>query len=390
MIPTTQAARLAGFGASAGEAAELLAYQSNGFDLGQLGPETSLPLPDEPFVAIWERWAEEARERGAFAVLREQLPQLWFPIAAGISQAEGYRAATRRGVLPSDLPEATGLELDRPELVDLEIYRSPAGRIPLLVARGRREFVALLQALSRRNEPVPVLASQGAVMVSGYINWARIRELRRRWETLDPATRECATWSEELARITAHRELYQDRFIVLSNGPYSGVPAADLGLDETEWRRLSLLIRRDHECAHYFTRRVFGSMRNNLLDELIADYCGMTGAIGRFRADWFLRFLGLGGHRPYRGGGRLDLYRGEPPLSDEAFQVLQAIIAAAAENLERFDARRPAGPRSPGDRALLIAALGALRLDELAATDGAPRLEETVESLRARLGWASA
>ena len=40
-----------------------------------------------------------------------------------------------------------------------------------------------------------------------------------------------------MARIVPYRELYQDRFILLSDGPYSAVPAADLGLDDAEWRR---------------------------------------------------------------------------------------------------------------------------------------------------------
>ena len=88
------------------------------------------------------------------------------------------------------------------------------------------------------------------------------------------------------------------------------MPAADLGLAEAEWREMSLVIRREHECAHYFTRRLFGSMRNNLLDELIADYAGLVAATGRFRADWFLRFIGLEEFPRYRPGGRLDLYRG--------------------------------------------------------------------------------
>ena len=30
-------------------------------------------------------------------------------------------------------------------------------------------------------------------------------------------------------------------------------------------------------------------MRNNILDELVADYMGITAAAGRYRADWFLR-----------------------------------------------------------------------------------------------------
>jgi len=330
--------------------AELARYLESAFDLGTLGPETVLPLPDEPFVATWERWAEEARQRGAFAVLSENLPQLRFPIREGISQSADYRAATLKGVPPDELPGATGLELERPEVIELEIHPSPAGRIPVLLVRGRAEFVALVRALGRRNEPSPVPDSQGALMVAGFNNWARIRELLRT--------------GEDMESILPRKELYQDRFILLSDGPYSAVPAADLGLGEEEWKEISLAIRRDHECAHYFTRRLFGSMRNHAHDELMADWAGLVAATGSFRADWFLRFLGLEDYPDYRPGGRLDLYRGD--LSDGAFAALQEVVRSVALNLEKFDA--PADTLE--DRARMLAALASLRLDELASPEG--------------------
>jgi hypothetical protein len=349
--------------------AELQAYLANPFDLGSLGPNTVFPLPDEPFVKIWERWTAEARERGAFTVLSEHLPQLRFPVREGISTTEGYRSATRKGVLPEEIPEATGLPLEHPEAVELVLHESPAGRIPLLIVRRREEFAALLRALSRRNEPVPVPDSQGALMISGYNNWERIREHLRQGETMES--------------ILPRKELYQDRFILLSDGPYSAIPAADLGLDGAEWRRISREIRRDHQCAHYFTRRLFGSMRNNVLDELIADYSGMVAATGSFRAAWFLRFLGLEDYPLYRPDGRLNLYRGDPPLSDDAFRSLHALIRSAAENLERFGA--PA--RTLSERALVLSALASLQLDDLAAPDGTERLERALSEVRGRLGW---
>jgi hypothetical protein len=367
--------QLEALGASPAEAEELLAYNENVFDLGALTSEVRFPLPDEPFVAFWEAVEREAGTRGAFAVLRERLPQLRFPIRAGISETEPYRAATRRGLPVETLPEATGLEIARPEAIEVVIHPSPAGRIPLLIARGRAEFAALIRALTKKNEPEPIPDAQGALMVSGYNNWSRVGELRRRWEALDPAAQETATWGEELQR--SPRELYQDRFILLSDGPYSAVPAADLGLDEAEWREMSLVIRREHECAHYLTRRLFGSMRNNLLDELIADYAGLVAATGGFRAAWFLRFVGLEEFPRYRPGGRLDLYRGKPPLSDGAFRVLQSLVKSAAENLERF--------HSPLETAPTIAALAALRLEDLAAADAEDRLSRSVAAIRERL-----
>jgi hypothetical protein len=341
---------------------ELARYLESPFDLSALGRGTVLPLADEPFVATWVRWAEEARQRGAFAVLSENLPQLRFPIREGISGTEDYRAATLKGVPPEELAGATGLELERPEAIELEIHPSPAGRIPVLLVRGRAEFVALVRALGKRNEPSPVPDSQGALMVGGFNNWARVRELRSRGEAVTATT---------------PKELYQDRFILLSDGPYSAVPAADLGLGEEEWREISLAIRRDHECAHYFTRRLFGSMRNHAHDELMADWAGLIAATGRFRADWFLRFLGLEDPSRYRPGGRLDLYRGD--LSDEAFATLHELIRSAALNLEAFR------PETLEDRARMLAALASLRLDELASPEGGALLEEAL----AAVDWRS-
>jgi hypothetical protein len=363
-----QGAVLRGLGATAGECEELLRYNENVFDVRKASG-TGWPLPDEAFVACWEGWAEEARARGAFAVLAEHLPQLSFPIREGMSGSPAYRAATRRGVSLSKLPEATGLGLARPELVELSLHSSPAGRIPVLTVRGREEFVALVQALGHRNEPFPVPGSQGALMLSGYNNWARIEGLRRAWEGRNPAD-SGGSWGEEFARLEVRRELYQDRFILLSDGPYSAVPAADLGLAAAAWREISLALRRDHECAHYLTRRLFGSMRNNLLDELIADYAGMVGAVGRFRADWFLRFLGLEDFPRLRPGGRIGIYRGKPPLSEGAFRVLQALVSDAARNVERFDAVLPPGPRGLAERAKAITALASLRLEDLGAMGG--------------------
>ena len=385
MTSGIQAERLARLGASPTEVEELLAYNENLFDLNILTSEVRFPLPDEPFVAFWEPLIEESRERGAFAVLREHLPQLCFPIREGISQTEPYLAATRRGAPTADLAEANGLELEHPEAIELALFASPAGRIPLLIARRRAEFVALIRALARRNEPAPVPPSQGALMVSGYNNWSRIRELRRRWEESDPSARGATSWAEEFQRIQPRRELYQDRFILLSDGPYSAIPAAELGLDDEEWRDMSLSIRRDHECAHYFTRRLFGSMRNNVLDELIADYSGLVGAIGRFRADWFLRFLGLEDFPRYRAGARLDIYRGKPPLLEGAFTVLHTLVKAAAENLEQFDAGLPAGARTPQGKGLLISVLASQRLEDLAAPDAEAILSKALAMLERRL-----
>lgn len=384
-------------GATESQMEALTAYTESRFEVSALDSAVSLPLPDEPFVACWERWRDEARERGAWPVLAAHLPQLAFPVREGISREDGYRAATLRGEPPEGIPEATGLEVPRPESVELSLHASPAGRIPVLTCRGRDEFVALVRALGRRNEPREVPDSMGALMISGYNNWTRLGELCRRWQATDPEERETATWGAEMKRLQQeHKELYQDRMILLTDGPYSAVPAEEMGLTESEWRRRSLLLRRDHECAHYFTRRLFGSMRANLHDELLADYAGLVAAFGRFEAARFLRLLGFAPEfdpeaepvaapgRVLLPGARAAIYRGDPPLSDGAFAVVLTLVGRAAARVEAFDAAQPR-ERNLADRAHALTALASLRLEALAAPDGGERLAAALTKVRRRM-----
>jgi hypothetical protein len=365
---------LRGFGAGDAEVAELLAYNDNTFRLeGAPGPD-AFPLPDEPFVEAWAGYVAEAERRGVLPVLREHLVQLRFPVRAGISQSEEYLAATRRGVLP-DADEDGALTLEAPDALRLFLHPTAAGHIPVLAAGSRADFVALLRALARRNEPDPVPMSMGATAIGGYVNWGRVAELRRRFEAGELDAGGAPDWSTAFGWIRERRELYQDRFVLLAPGGYSGVAAAELDLGEQEWLRTSLAIRLEHECAHYFTRRVLGSMRNALHDELIADYAGIVGVVGRFRADWFLRFMGLEDPLAYRPGGRLESYRGTPPLSDRAFAVLQALVRSAADNLEQADRRLRTAPAAGRSLPTMLLALGSFTLEELARPEAAEELD---------------
>lgn len=359
-----RAATLRAFGAGPAEAAELLEYNRSLF---VVPPSVHLPLEDEPFVAAWAAYEAEARTRGVVPVLREHLVQLRFPIAEGISGTADYQAAVRRGTVPEGVE---GLRLEDPEGLRLFIHPTPAGAVPVLLASRRADFEALVRALTRKNEPTPVPASMGACVVGGYNNWGRVAQLRRHWEAGEERVDGAAEWSAAFAVLKGRRELYQDRFILLSDGPYSGVPAQEMGVEPEAWRRASITLRLEHECAHYFTRRVLGSMRNNLLDELLADYAGIVAAAGRFRADWFLRFMGLEDAEGCRASGRLWNYRGDPPLSDAAFAVLQRLVRAAAGRLEEADARLNDVDRTPLGRARVLLALAALTLEEIGAGDG--------------------
>ena len=403
------------FGANPEEIEELLAYNQNVFVRDNLDCSLQFPLPSEPHLVVWQEYVERAKTDGAWSTLQNALVQLKFPIQASISQTVAYRQATRKGIKPN----VTTGSLQQPEALQLTIHQSLAGKIPVLLTTNRDDFVSLVRAITKRNEPIDIPDSMGACMVAGYNNWDRIHRHRQQWSVDNPDAE--LAWSAEFKRLTARKELYQDRFIILSDGFYSNVRPEKLGLTEAQWRRLSLTIRLEHECTHYFTRRVFNSMRNNLLDEFIADYQGIVAATGSYKADWFLRFMGLESFPLYREGGRLQNYRGQ--LSDGAFTILQRLVKSAAENLEDFDcnyaqqlskgdslkdslltkvvrgtkglpacdpqdhtfALRIARFAPTQDRTMMLMALASLTIEELASPRMGDRIQQIVEQLQTQL-----
>ena len=364
---------LSELGASGQEQEELLGYNQNFFRKETANPPTSFPLPSEPYVEVWKGYLEDSKGVDLFRVLQSRIVQLQFPIIEGISRSQDYLAATRRGVWPQERRADEKLTLESPGELKLMIHQTPAGEIPVLIPGTRGDFVRLVQSLTERNEPVPVPDSMGACMITGFNNWDRIRAYRKRWEAGQKGHTDTA-WNEEFRTLIPKKELYQDRFMILSDNPYSNVPAEKLGLGQSEWKRLSLLIRLEHESAHYFTKRVFQSMHNRFHDELIADFMGIRAASGSYRADWFLNFMGLEQPTGYCEGGRLQNYRGNPPLSDGAFGVLCDLARSATANLERFDAKCGGKMNCFEGKAAAIMALVRFTTEELASKTAADML----------------
>lgn len=318
-----RAAALRRFGAAPADLEALLDYTEDPFDSGG-----ALTLDDEPSVAVWEEYAAEAAAEGAVPVLRRALVQLRFPVRAGMSEEPAYRAATRRGDLAalglSGRFEG-GLGLEAPDRIRVEVHPTPAGRVPVITAPARADFVALVRALARRNEPAEVPDSMGALMVGGYNNWDRVGRYRRAWA----AGRSGGTWAEAFRRLVPRKELYQDRFILLSEGPYSGLPAAAVGLEASDWVAVSHRIRLEHECAHYYCRRALGAMRHHVIDEVIADAYGLAAGAGGYDAARLLAFLaGVPGGPPGRIGNYLD------GLAPTARPVVERIVREVAGGLE--------------------------------------------------------
>ena len=121
------------------------------------------------------------------------------------------------------------------------------------------------------------------------------------------------------------------RFIILSAKPYSNVPASELGLtDEAEWTERSMQLRRGHECTHYFTKQTYGITNNILHDEIIADFMGIYETFGFYRAEWFLRFMGL-----IKGsGGRFIFYTKDLP--ENVRNAVSELAELCANSLEKW------------------------------------------------------
>ena len=359
-----RAAVLAAFGANAEATEEVLRYTSREhYPRKEDRQEPSaLKLPDEPFVQIWAGYLREAKRCGVWQTLRQKLIQLCFDVRPGQSRAFDYLEATRRGVWPT---RGTGLKLSRPEALVLHLHLTAAGRVPVLYTPHRADFVKLTQALAHRNEPWPVPETQRATFVAAY----------NRWDDLRTAAAADGPGSSDGARETAAlccsgKSRRQDAIILLGGGAYSAVPASQLGLADEEWERLSLIIRREHECTHYVVRRFLGELSRKADDELLADFAGLTAASGRYSAKWALCFLGLEDLSCYRRGGRLENYRHcppAPPLSEAAFALLASLVRRAAQQLEGVLAASGADLRDSQERTRWLLTLSTFTLEELAA-----------------------
>jgi hypothetical protein len=304
---------------------QLALLYDNCFNHSEVVSWDEIPYQDEPFVQVWEEYIRDIPSQGVLAALSRRLVQLRFPVMAGMSTNPNYQAAARRGLTTADMPEATGAKLEQPADLKVYLHQTMAGRIPVIETGHRNDFETLVRLFSRRNEPADIPASMGACMIKGYNNWDRVAKYKQK----------CGK-DFDFNEMKTHKELYQDTFLILTDNEYSGVPAQMLGLADDEWRNLSMVIRREHEATHYFTLRFLGSARNHLLDEFIADYMGIVGAIGRYRADWFLCFMGLENYPVFRPGGRLTNYLKNADLSEQAFNELKSYIKRAAENVEAF------------------------------------------------------
>ncbi len=357
-------------GTGIGVPEELSDYFTNKFRSPKNG--LGVVCDDEPSIDFWKSRTDEWAGGEAFAFLQTCYPQLNFPIAEGINKTQDYIDAVLKGK-----PEGVNAEhspaLNQPEALRLTLHESLAGPVPVLVVPNDGDFVKLVQCLVHKNNPVAVPLSMGALLANGINNWERIRELKTQWESTNPL----GSWNEQFSRhVLPNHSLYKDKLVILSTKPYSNVSAEQVGLEKTEWASYSLAIRLEHECTHLYTLNRFGSASNNLHDELMADYMGICKAVGHFRKEWMLAFLGLENYPAYRNGARLENYVVDARLSTESFHQLTGLIKRAIDTIDRFDTR-VGKVRSAHDRACRMDALCFTDLAVLASVNGSEQLFQT-------------
>ncbi len=307
---------------------ELLAYTFNKF----IKSDSSLPTLSEEMVKTWKYYHDESKEKGCFNTLQKYLVQLQFPVKEGISKTEDYINTTLKG----KKKKGNGcLKLNKPNEVILDLYQSPLiGKVPIIIVPNKEDFRIIICAVSNKNEPKELPNSMGALIISGINNWDRIQTLKSDWLKDNPF----GNWNAAFKKnILPNTNLYKDQIIVLSFGGYSGVISEQVGVKESEWNNISLEIRREHECTHLFTKQYYGCMANNMHDEIVADYAGITKVLGRFNISWFLHFMGLENYPSYKQGGRLQNYNAPVNLSVDAFDGLKKIVFQAAKNIDSFD-----------------------------------------------------
>ncbi|WNJ16377.1 DUF7005 family protein [Pontibacter sp. G13] len=336
---------------------------------------------ESPQLAVWREYAQEAIHSSVYAVLRKYIRHFGFPIDPLVHQSPIYGVVMAKGQKPAlkDYPE--GLVLQNPSGLVLEIGLQIGGEIPVLTIPNRKDFESVVQALAYKHQPVDIPNSMGACLLKGINNWDRIDRLKHAWTLAHPT----GDWTRYfLHNVRPFPELYQDHWMIISDHPYSGIPADRMGLGQDDWLRRSRKIRLVHEAVHLFCLKHLGGMNIHLQDELMADFLGMIAGLGRYDAQAGLLWLGLEKFPAYRSGGRMENYVGGISPTSKAFSVLAEWVYEAVHHLESFS-EAIGHPQEMNSQICAILALSEESLESLANPYSQQRLTQRFYELKSEL-----
>lgn len=254
--------------------------------------------------------------------LVQRFPQLYVAPAEGAQEA--HRDASGYGVAPegATLDHFTGSDEDELREVD-----TPAGPIDVVFLKHREDFETFLQIVGHKSQPVPIDRTVGAITYRGLPDWGAVEDARQAYLATGGDD-----WLGEFRRLARQPGMFRAEIIVISEGPYSNVPACDTPFDDAEWIGVSREIRLNHECAHVVCRRTMPDDILPVWDEVTADVTGLLFATRSYDATLAARFLGItpNGY----AGGRLTEY-----LDDAQKQSVDQIASEIYATLERIEAR---------------------------------------------------
>ena len=199
-----------------------------------------------------------------------------------------------------------------PEKISIEIHDSPAGNVPVVVFGDASDFEDFITNLIYKGTRPDNLQQMGASFIYGKVQ----------------------------------------RFLVLSRKYYSNATPEYMNLSPEDWREKSMIIRREHELTHYYTKSFYGSATNNLHDELIADFMGLYSAFGHYSGEVFRHFMGLDG----TGEGRLSLYTSG--LSQNVREAVRELAFRCSEWLEGWQMTQEFGRMDGKERIDFLCELG--------------------------------
>ncbi|MEG0963153.1 MAG: hypothetical protein RSD28_03375 [Lachnospiraceae bacterium] len=237
-------------------------------------------------------------------------------VATGMSQSPEYKKTVLSGQLAKQDKCLDFIGSSEDKVVQMQ---TSVGEIEAICLKNRGDFELFLQKIAYRCEPVAIPPEIGAMLISGVINWKKIKEHKKQYLLSGQED-----WNAEFRKFTTVASNFKDQVLVISNGPYSNVFPKQLGYSKSEWNEISVQIRLYHECTHYICRTKYPQTKDAVRDEVIADCIGLLGAIGKYDEILALEFLGIDIHGNDTGG-RLSFYVSSEAIEKEAMRALHLV-----------------------------------------------------------------
>ena len=263
--------------------------------------------------------------------LAKRFPQMYVAPAEGAE--ETYRLAAGRGIAPENANLDHFITDSADELRDVE---TPAGSVEVVFFNQRADFETFLRVIGHKAQLVEISPTVGAMTYSGLADWGKVSAAHEQYVASGGDD-----WGSEFVRLAQDPSAFRCQLVVISEGPYSNIPASETPYDDAEWLRVSREIRLHHECAHVVCRRTMPDDILKIWDEITADVVGLLCATGRYDVSLAARFLGV--TETAYAGGRLETYLDDDQMAriDEVAVELYAAMKKIAAMCGEEEAAKP-------------------------------------------------